>query len=131
MARLVRLHIRQYMCQPAHPVLEGHFEGLQPEEPLMGLHHLPWAAQLHPHHGHVQLIMGIQQSPLGQGQGPASQVQLALALQHIQMGLGLTHQSIPCYSCRHTHSREDACASLQTQAQTSQHGTEAGEATEA
>lgn len=55
-----------------YPVLEGHFERLQPEVLLMGLDGLPWGPELHPHHGHVQLIMRIQEGTLGQRQGPAT-----------------------------------------------------------
>ena len=75
----------------AHSVFEGHFKGLQPEVGLMRLDNLPWPPQLHPHHGHVQLIIGIQQSPLCQGQRSAAKVQLALILQDIKMCFGLTH----------------------------------------
>ena len=49
-----------------YPVLERDLKGLQPEVLLVGFDHLLWAPELHPHHGHVQLVMGIQHSTLRQ-----------------------------------------------------------------
>ena len=57
-----------------YPVLERDLKGLQPEVLLMGFDHLLWAPELHPHHGHVQLVMGIQHSTLRQRQSSATQV---------------------------------------------------------
>ena len=85
--------------QAPHPVLEGDFKGLQPEVLLMRFHHLTRTSQLHPHGGHVQLIMSVQQAPLCQRQCPAAQVQLALPFQQLQMSLALGNKGFPRRSC--------------------------------